>query len=148
MKILVDADACPVKGIIVDVARKRGIDVIMFCDTSHMISDGYSQVVVVDKGRDSVDIKLVNRAESGDIVVTQDYGLAAMSLAKGAFPMSQNGLVYDSSNIDMLLMQRHVSQKARNAGQRTKGPKKRNGENDESFRLALERLIGQGRGAV
>jgi uncharacterized protein len=141
MKILVDADACPVKDIIVEVAKGRGIDVIMFCDTAHMIHDGYSKVVVVDKGRDSVDIKLVNRVEDGDIVVTQDYGLAAMALAKRAFAISQNGLVYDSSNIDGLLFQRHASQKARNAGQRTKGPKKRNRENDESFRVAIVKLV-------
>ena len=82
MKILVDADACPVKEIIVRQAKKRGIPVVMLLDTSHILNDGYSKVITVDKGRDSVDIRLANLLEAGDIVVTQDFGVAALALGK------------------------------------------------------------------
>lgn len=83
MRILVDADACPVKGIVVEMARQRGIPVLMVTDTSHRIQDGYSQVITVDKGRDSADLRLANEMEPGDIVVTQDFGVAALALGKG-----------------------------------------------------------------
>jgi len=141
MRILVDADACPVKGIITRVAGEHGIPVVMFIDTSHRLDDGYAEVVTVDKARDSVDIALINRTRTGDIVVTQDYGLAAMALAKGARAVNQNGLVYTSQNIDKLLLERHVSQKIRRGGGRTPGPPKRRKEDDERFERALKRLI-------
>ena len=99
MKILVDADACPVKEIIVRQAKKRGIPVVMLLDTSHILNDGYSKVITVDKGRDSVDIRLANLLEAGDIVVTQDFGVAALALGKRAKAMNQNGMVYDLSLI-------------------------------------------------
>jgi uncharacterized protein len=84
LKILVDADACPVKKLIVEAAKRHGIPVTMLIDTSHVLDDGYSKVITVDKGRDSADIRLVNLIEPGDLVVTQDFGVAAMSLSRGA----------------------------------------------------------------
>jgi len=88
MNILVDADACPVKEIIVRLAKKQKVPVIMLTDTSHLLDDGYSKVITVDKGRDSADIRLVNLAGSGDIVVAQDFGVAdgACQGRKGAEP--------------------------------------------------------------
>ena len=83
MEIYVDADACPVKEIIVREAKKRKIPVTMVIDTSHELSDGYSRIITVDKARDSVDIKLINLVSPGDLVVTQDFGVAAMALGKG-----------------------------------------------------------------
>lgn len=143
MKILVDADACPVKGIIIRVARERSIPVTMFIDTSHILQDGYSEVVTVDKSRDSVDIALVNRVSKGDVVVTQDYGVAAMALPKGAKAISQNGLVYTNDNIDRLLFERHLGQKVRRSGGKTSGPRKRTKEDDERFEAAFRGLIAQ-----
>lgn len=116
MKILVDADACPVRHIIIKVAGEHKIPVTMFTDTSHIINDGYSDTVTVDKSRDSVDIALANKVTEGDIVVTQDYGVAAMVLPKGAMAVNQNGLVYTDGNIDKLLFERHLSQKVRRSG--------------------------------
>ena len=84
MKILVDADACPVKDIVVRLARDKNLKVMMFIDTSHLLNDGYSEVITVDKARDSADFALIGRTLRGDIVVTQDFGVAAMALAKGA----------------------------------------------------------------
>lgn len=143
MKILVDADACPVKDIIVKVAKKHQIPVIMFVDTSHVLGGDYSEIITVDKQKESVDIALINRASTGDIVVTQDYGLAALALGKGAKAINQNGLIYSSENIDQLLFERHLSQKTRRAGGRTKGPAKRNKQNDLKFGEALVLLINQ-----
>lgn len=143
MKILVDADACPVKGIIIKVARERSIPVTMFIDTSHILQDGYSEVVTVDKSRDSVDIALVNRVAKGDVVVTQDYGVAAMALPKGAKAISQNGLVYTNDNIDRLLFERHLGQKIRRSGGKTSGPRKRTKEDDERFEAAFRSLMAQ-----
>ncbi len=137
MRILVDADACPVKEIIVRLGRSRGVHVIMICDTSHIIRDGYSEVMTVDKARDSVDLALVNRLKPSDIVISQDYGVAAMALGKGCRVLNQNGMEYDEDNIDRLLFERHLAQKVRRAGGKTSGNKKRSKENDSDFEAAL-----------
>lgn len=141
MRILVDADACPVKGIIIKIAKEYRLPVTMFVDTSHTLNDGYSEVVTVDKSRDSVDIALVNKVSKGDIVVTQDYGVAAMALPKGARAINQNGLIYSNDNIDKLLFERHLSQKVRRSGGRTSGPKKRTKEDDLRFEAAFRTLM-------
>ncbi|MGE4284921.1 MAG: YaiI/YqxD family protein [Clostridia bacterium] len=140
MKILVDADACPVKNIVIKIARKLELRVLMFIDTSHFLNDGYSEVTMVDKGRDSVDIALINKTENNDIVITQDYGVAAMALAKGAYCINQNGLIYNSGNIDKLLFERHLSQKVRRSGGKTSNPKKRTKEDDEQFEKAFMQM--------
>lgn len=141
MKILVDADACPVKEIIVRLARQYSIPVTMLLDTSHVLNDGYSEVITVDKGRDSADIRLVNLIEGNDLVVTQDFGVAAMALAKGARALNQNGMVYNNENMDRLLFERALGQKVRRAGQRAGKTKKRTKENDEEFEKTFLRLI-------
>ena len=143
MRILVDADACPVKQIILKVAKKNKIPVIMFIDTSHIINDGYSEVITVDKQRDSADLALINKAFAGDIVVTQDYGVAIMAIGKGANALNQNGILYTEDNIDMLMFERHLSQKIRRSGGRTSGPRKRVKENDIKFEEALIKLLQQ-----
>lgn len=141
MRILVDADACPVRDIIVKVARENNIPVVMFTDTSHIIDDGYSEIVIVDKARDSVDIALANRASPGDIFVSQDYGVAAMVLAKGAKAMNQYGVIYSEQNIDKLLFERHIAQKARRSGKRVSGAGKRKKQDDIKFENAFKRLL-------
>lgn len=141
MRILVDADACPVKKIIVDIAKQHGLCVIMFIDTAHQLQDGYSTVVTVDTDRDSVDYALMAQLAKNDIVVTQDFGLAAMALGKGAIPIHHNGMVYTPDNIDALLMQRHMGQKIRRGGGRTKGPSKRTKQDDSRFFQCLENVI-------
>ena len=141
MRILIDADGCPVVDLTVSLAKKYGIECTILCDTSHEFNRDGAKTVVVEKGADSVDFKIVNLVGEGDIVVTQDYGLAAMCLARKAIPVSQNGLVYTDKNIDQLLFTRYVSKKIRNAGGRMKGPSKRTPEQDKAFEAALERLI-------
>lgn len=141
MKILVDADACPVKNIIVSVAKKFGIETIMIFDTSHEISDGYSRTITVDKARDSVDLALINIMNKGDIVVTQDYGLAALCLGKGGLALNQNGLIYSDSNIDTLLFERHIGQKVRRSGGKTGNAHKRTKADDEKFESVFLTLV-------
>ena len=143
MRILVDADACPVKQIIVRIAKQRSIPVTMLCDTAHELNDGYSAIITVDKQADSVDFALMGLLTREDIVVTQDFGLAAMVLGKGARAVNQNGLVYTNENIDKLLMERHIGQKVRRGGGRTKGPSKRTKEDDMRFEAAFEGLLSE-----
>ncbi len=144
MRILVDADACPVKEQILRVAKRHALPVIMLIDTSHELHDGYSEVIVVDKARDSVDIKLINLLHAEDIVISQDYGVAAMALGKGARALNQNGLVYSQDNIGQLLFERHLSAKIRRSGGKAgKNPRKRTAADNRVFEQALEALILQ-----
>ncbi|MDK2586134.1 YaiI/YqxD family protein [Romboutsia sedimentorum] len=140
MKILIDADGCPVVDETIKIASKYNIEVIIMCDTSHTFNKDGVQTIILSKGADSVDFALVNRANKGDIVVTQDYGLAAMVLSKGGLAINQNGRVYNNNNIDQLLLTRHLSKKMRSAGVRSKGPKKRTKEDDRSFEEGLVKL--------
>ncbi len=141
MKILVDADACPVKEIIEEIAKKFGIPVLMFIDTSHILYSSYSEIVIVSKAPDAVDFALINRTDRGDIVVTQDYGVAAMALGKGAYAIHQSGKVYTEDNIDLMLMERHLAMKSRRAGIRVGGnTKKRTNAEDGKFSAAFCRL--------
>ena len=141
MRIVVDADACPVKEIIVRLAKQRSIPVIMLIDTSHQYDDGYSTTITVDKQADSVDFKLMSLLTVDDIVVTQDFGLAAMVLGKGAKAVNQNGMVFINENIDKLLMERHIGAKVRRSGGRTKGPTKRTKEDNERFEATFIKNI-------
>lgn len=141
MRILVDADACPVKDIIVDVAKKNNIPVIMVCDTSHQINDTYSKTITVDKGKDSVDITLINLIQKDDIIVTQDYGLAALALMKCTNVINQNGLIYTQNNIDKLLLERHIGQKIRRSGKKVSSIKKRTPADNERFRKILFKIL-------
>jgi len=141
MQILVDADACPVKQIIVRLAKQRKIPVTMLIDTSHELNDGYSRIITVDKQADSVDYALMGLLTREDIVVTQDFGLAAMVIGKGARAVNQNGLIFSDKNMDTLLMERHIGQKIRRSGGRTKGPPKRTKEDDTRFEAAFEKLL-------
>lgn len=142
MKILVDADACPVKEIIVETAKSCSIPVIMFIDTSHELNDGYSKIVTVDKAKDSADFALIAQAEREDIVVTQDFGVAAMALAVGARALNQNGLIFTNDNIGALLEQRHISQKVRRGGGRTANHQRRTKDDDMRFKEAFEKILG------
>lgn len=141
MTILIDADGCPVVDIAVRVAAEQKIDCVILCDTAHVFEKSGAKTITVSKGADSVDFALVNMVKPGDIVVTQDYGLAAMCLARRAVPINQNGMVYTDGNIDALLNERHTSKKIRMAGGRLKGPSKRTAEQDEAFEAALRELI-------
>ena len=143
MKVLIDADACPVTDIAVGLCKKYRVLCILLCDTAHEIHRDGAQTLTFDKGADSVDLALVNRANAGDIVITQDYGLASMCLGKQALVLHQDGWAYTEYNITGLMEQRHAAKKFRLAGGRTKGPAKRTRAQDEAFSAALEQLLQQ-----
>ena len=115
MKIYVDADACPVVSIVEQVARQYSIPVMLLCDTNHVLTSDYSEVKVIGAGADAVDFALIGmlKKDANDIVVTQDYGVAAMALGKNAFAIHQSGKWYTEDNIDQMLMERHLAKKAR-----------------------------------
>ena len=113
MKIYVDADACPVVSIVEQVAAEHKIAVTLFCDTNHVLNSAYSEVKIIGAGADAVDFALINLCRKNDIVVTQDYGVAAMALGKGAYAIHQSEKWYTDENIDQMLMERHLGKKAR-----------------------------------
>ncbi len=142
MTIYIDADACPVTRIAEDIARKHGIPVTLLCDTNHVLTSDYSTVKVIGVGADAVDFALINLCQRGDIVVTQDYGVAALALGKGARAIHQSGKWFTDDNIDGLLMDRHLAKKARRSGKHhLKGPSKRTEEDDKRFTESFERMI-------
>lgn len=141
MRIIVDADACPGKEYIEKAAKENNIEVIMYSDINHVIHSDYSTVKIVDSGFQSVDMKIANEAKSGDIVVTQDYGVAAMVLGKKAYAISPKGYIYSDDNIDKLLFERHMSSKIRRSGGKTFNPKKRTEEDNKRLYTNILRLI-------
>ena len=141
MTVFIDADGCPVVDITIKVSTQVGVDCVIVCDTSHVFEKDGAKTITVSSGSDSVDFALVNMINKGDIIVTQDYGLAAMCLARGGIPVSQNGMIYTNDNIDALLMQRHTAKKIRMAGGRLKGPSKRTPEQDTAFEKTLRSLL-------
>lgn len=143
MKIFVDADACPVVRIVEKIAEKYQVPVTLLCDTNHVLTSDYSEVIIVGAGADAVDFKLINLCHAGDIVVTQDYGVAAMALGKKAYTIHQSGKWYTDENIDQMLMERHLSKKARRSSSKNhlKGPHKRTVEDDQRFAESFEKLL-------
>ena len=150
MKIFVDADACPVVRIVEKLARKYSIPCTLLCDTNHVLTSDYSEVVIVGAGADAVDFKLISLLSRGDICVSQDYGVAAMALGKGCFAIHQSGKWYTNENIDQMLMERHLAKKTRRATKKhhLKGPAKRTPEDDlrfeESFGKMIRKALGEG----
>lgn len=148
MQILIDADACPVIKITEKTAREYQIPVTLLCDTNHMLQSDYSTVKTIGAGADAVDFALINLCQKGDIVVTQDYGVAAMALGKGAYAIHQSGKRYTDENMDRLLMERHLSKKIRRSSGKNhlKGPAKRKQEDDLAYGEALRQLIEEVKG--
>ena len=141
MRILIDADGCPVVDITVRLSRASGTECILLCDTAHDIKKDGATTLVFDKGADSVDFALANRLLPGDLVITQDYGLASLCLARGARILHQDGWEYTRDNIDALLTFRHEARKQRAKTGRSKGPRKREREQDAAFEAALKRIL-------
>ena len=141
MKILIDGDGCPVIDIAISVAKKFNIEVVIMCDTSHIFNKEGAKTMVFSKGADSVDFALINYLEKEDVVITQDYGLAAMAMNKASYVINQNGMIYNDENIDRLLYSRHISKKIRKSGGKTKGPKKRTKEDDINIEKTLNEIL-------
>ena len=147
MHIYVDADACPVVGIVEKIAKENEISCTLLCDTNHSLRSEYAEVKIIGAGADAVDYALINLCRKGDIVVSQDYGVAAMALGKGAYAIHQSGKWYTNDNIDQMLMERHINKKARRTKSKhhLKGPAKRTPEDDERFEESFRKLVRKSR---
>lgn len=143
MYIIVDADACPVKDIIVKSAKQRNIKVTMVMDFSHVYDDGYSKVITVDQGFDSADFKISGITKKGDLVVTQDLGLASIIIGKGAYCLHVNGFFINNENIDKLLFERHLNKESRKINKKGSHIKKRTASDNENFKNALEQFLNE-----
>jgi hypothetical protein len=142
MRVYIDADACPVTRTAEQIARQYSVPVMLLCDTSHVLTSDYSTIRIVGAGADAVDIALINLCQRGDIVITQDYGVAALALGKGARAIHHSGKWYTDGNIDILLMERHLARKARRSSRHhLKGPARRTDEDDRHFAESFERMI-------
>jgi uncharacterized protein YaiI (UPF0178 family) len=142
MTIFIDADACPVTRIAERIAKQYNVPVTLLCDTNHVLTTDYSSIIAVGAGTDAVDLALINMCKQGDIVVTQDYGVAALALGKGARAIHQSGRWYTDDNIDAMLMERHMAKKARrSAKNHLKGLSKRTKDDDIRFAESFERMI-------
>lgn len=141
-RIVVDGDSCPVKTEIAETARRFGIKVLMVSSYDHVLRESEGvEVVQVDRSQQSADLYIANHIASGDIVVTQDYGLAALALAKSCKTMSPRGDIYHPGNIDYLLERRHYQAKARRGGRHSKGPKPFTDEDRTHFTEVLLKLL-------
>jgi uncharacterized protein YaiI (UPF0178 family) len=146
MKIYVDADACPVKDIIITESRKADIPVILVTSYSHFSVTEQPpgvEIIYVDAGADAADYRIIKLVEKGDMIVTQDYGLASLGLAKGCTVLHHKVFIYTNENIDELLQFRYLSAMARKSGKRTKGPKPFTTEDREKFRDLFKRIISR-----
>ena len=142
MTVFIDADACPVTKIAERAAKRYDIPVVLLCDTNHVLTSDYSEVRVIGAGADAVDIALINLCRRGDIVITQDYGVAAMALGKGAKAIHQSGKIYSDDNISGLLESRHIARvERRRSKNHLKGPRKRTAQDDKDFEESFTRLI-------
>ena len=141
MHIYIDADGCPVVEQTIRIARQQGIPCTIICDSAHLFRDDYADTITVSTGADSADFRLVNLLRPGDLVITQDYGLAAMCLARQAYAMHQDGGQYTPDNMDGLLAARHTARCIRRQGGRLRGAPKRTPAQDQAFCRALEAWI-------
>lgn len=143
MKILVDADACP-KGVLqlcLTIGHRHGIETWTVASFNHNIASDHH--VTVGNASQEADLKVVSLAEAGDIVITQDWGLAAMVLGKKAKALSPAGREYRPETIEFLLEEREMKAKFRRGGGRTKGPKKRTEEDNQKFAAVLETMLNR-----
>lgn len=144
-KVIVDADACPRKAlqIILKITKELAWEMVTVASFKHNVQGSPQHLTVGDKSQ-SADLAIVNLVQRGDIVVTQDWGLAALILGKGAKALSPWGKIYQKDNMDFLLEERHLKAKVRRAGGRTKGPAARSSEDDQRFAHSLGRLMEEG----
>ncbi|ALS21320.1 MULTISPECIES: YaiI/YqxD family protein [Paenibacillus] len=143
-KIVVDADACPVKAEIVQTAAKFGVGVLMVASFDHLLQPAEGvEIVQVDRSDQSVDLYIANRISAGDVLITQDFGVAMLGLGRRAIAMSNRGQMYSDRTIGFLLERRHEQAKLRRGGKHTKGPKAFTDEDRQAFLQTLTKVLSR-----
>ena len=142
MNIIIDGDATPkeVRNICEEEAKNLGIEIIVVCSYDHDIKGDF-KVVRVSRGNDAADFKIVELFNNGDILVTQDYGLASLVINRSKAVINPKGFLYTKENMDNLLHSRYMGQKIRKGGGKTKGPSKRNEEDNDNFKNTLKKIL-------
>lgn len=141
MQVFVDADGCPVVDIAIKIAREYNLHIVVVKNYAVHLENDYAEIVTVDISSDSADYYIVNRIRTGDILISQDHGLAAMSLARGAICINQNGLIINKENIDGMLNRRHINKELRRKQGIYSKFKKRNPAADKDFETSLRSII-------
>lgn len=141
MKIFIDADGSPVVDIAINIAKEFNLKIVVVKNYAHVINNSYAEIVSVDISQDSADLYIVNNLDKGDIVITQDYGLAALVLSKDGYPINQNGMIFTKDNIDNMLNRRHIHAQIRRQGKGHSKIKKRGSESNKLFESKLKELI-------
>ncbi|MCR8641966.1 YaiI/YqxD family protein [Paenibacillus sp. N1-5-1-14] len=142
-RVIVDADSCPVKHEIIAAGQANSVPVVLVASFDHVLKEAgdHVSIVQVDRSDQSADLYIANHIKRGDILVSGDFGLAAMALGKGAYAMSVRGQQYTNENIDYLLDRRHAQMKMRRSGKHSKGPKPFTDEDRKNFLQSLTRLL-------
>jgi len=144
LRIIVDGDACPVKTEIIETAKIFAVPVCMVASFDHRLPqvDGV-EMVQVDRSSQSADMFIANKVKAGDVVITQDFGLACLAIAKHAYTLSFRGETYTEHNIDYLLERRAEFAKRRRQGMRSKGPRPLTDEDRKKFQQNLTKLLSE-----
>ena len=122
-----------------ELGRKYNIPVWTVASFDHKIESDHP--IIVGNDSQEADIKIMNLTETGDVVITGDWGLAAMVVGKGAKCLSPMGKEFHQENMEFLLEEREAKAKFRRGGGRTRGPKKRTSQDDERFASCLEKIL-------
>jgi len=141
MILWIDADGCPVVSQSAQLAQQYNIELHVVKNIAHHILLDYGIVHTVDKGPDQADFFIANHLKAGDLVITQDYGLAAMAIAKNSIALTQYGQIIDKANIDYLLEKRHFNKEMRKQNGKYTKFKKRTAEDDRRFVEVLNSLL-------
>lgn len=142
-RLIIDADGCPVVSQAIKIAKDKNIHIIIVKNYAHEIYDDYAEIVTVDISSDAADYYIANHTRSGDIIITQDYGLSAMVLSKGGLVLTQNGLIISDNNIEDLLYKRHMNKKLRQEKRIYTKASKRTKDQDDNFVKQLLYLINK-----
>jgi uncharacterized protein len=142
IRILVDADACPVKPEIYRVAERHGTKVVVVSNSVMAIPRApWIERVIVGDAQDAADDWIADHAARGDIVVTADIPLAARGVKAGADVIGPTGRVFSEASIGMTLASRNLMDDLRSAGQITGGPKPFTPRDRSAFLSALDLAI-------
>ncbi|MEB1807591.1 MAG: YaiI/YqxD family protein [Bacillaceae bacterium] len=141
--VYVDADSCPVKDEILEIAKSFNFEVVLVSSYSHNIQSEQAKVVRVDSDKEAVDLFIMNHAKGNDVVITQDHALASILVGRGLSVLSPRGKIFSEDEMITILQLRHWSQKQRRSGNKTKGPKAFKPSDREHFCANLRKILKQ-----